>query len=76
MSALPAMKLKAIPEAVRIDVAKAVAATMDDWSGKRASDAGRVYVALTGKDFSEGAAVTVCKEGTALVIRDVERGRP
>ena len=53
-----------------------VVETMDDWSDKRPGDAGWAYVALTGEDFSEGAAVTVSKEGSRLFVRQVEWGRP
>ena len=49
---------------------------MTEWPDKRPKDVAWVYVAMSGEDFSEAVSVVVAGERGALVIRELEWGRP
>jgi hypothetical protein len=49
---------------------------IEDWPGKRPSDVGIVYVALTGDGFSEAVTLTLARELDGISIRDLAWGRP
>jgi hypothetical protein len=53
-----------------------VGQAMEDWPGKKPSDAGWVYVSVGGDVYSEAVTVVVTREGSELKIRTVEFGRP
>jgi hypothetical protein len=49
---------------------------IEDWPGKRPSDVGIVYVALTGDGFSEAVTLTLTRELDRISVRDLAWGRP
>ena len=53
-----------------------VMTTMDSWPDKQPNDAEWVYVAIANGSFSEAVTVVVANEGSRLVIRSIEWGRP
>jgi hypothetical protein len=50
--------------------------TMDDWPGRKPSDAGWAYVSVGGDMYSEAVVVVVTAEEGALKVRTAEFGRP
>jgi len=53
-----------------------VGETMEDWPGRKPSDAGWVYVSVGGDVYSEAVTVVVTLEEGALKVRTAEFGRP
>jgi len=49
---------------------------MYDWPDKRADDVGWAYVGIEGDGFVEAVSVVVAKINGALLIREIEWGRP
>ena len=49
---------------------------VEDWPGKQSGDLAVVYVALTGKSFSEAVTLTLAQYGEAILIRELAWGRP
>jgi hypothetical protein len=49
---------------------------MEEWPRKRPGDIGWVYVGIEGDDFIEAVTVVVADVDGALLIREVEWGRP
>jgi hypothetical protein len=50
--------------------------TMQDWPGRKPTDAGWVYVSVGGDVYSEAITVVVTREDDELKVRTVEFGRP
>jgi len=48
----------------------------EDWPAKQPGDRGWAYVGIHGDDFMEAVSVTVTDVEGALLIREVEWGRP
>ena len=57
------------------DVIK-VMTTLDDWADRQLADTEWVYVAMANDTYSEAVTVVVAQEGSRLVIRSIEWGRP
>src|SRR5262249_34445639 len=50
--------------------------SLDDWPAKQPGDAGSTYVGILGEDFVEAVSVIVAEISGALLIREIEWGRP
>ena len=73
------------PERPRLSIYRSnnhiVAQVIDDcvvenWPGKQSGDLAVVYVALTGKSFSEAVTLTLAQYSEAILIRELAWGRP
>lgn len=49
---------------------------LEDWPDKQPTDRAVVYVALSGESFSEAVTLTLAQVGEAVLIRNLEWGRP
>lgn len=49
---------------------------VEDWPDKQPGDLAVVYVALSGESFSEAVTLTLAQDGGAILIRQIEWGRP
>ena len=49
---------------------------MQDYPDRQNNDLGWAYISMSGEDFSEAVAVTVCEEDNSKKIRELEWGRP
>jgi hypothetical protein len=49
---------------------------VEDWPDKQPGDLAVVYVALSGESFSEAVTLTLAQYGGAILIRQIEWGRP
>jgi hypothetical protein len=49
---------------------------LEDWPAKGPGDVGWTYLSILGPDFVEAVTVTVANIDGALLIREVEWGRP
>jgi hypothetical protein len=50
--------------------------TAEEWPAKEPGDIGFAYVSISGEDFNEAVSVIVSDIVGALVIREIEWGRP
>jgi hypothetical protein len=50
--------------------------SMEDWPAKQSGDVGWAYVSICGDSFVEAVTVVVYNLDGALLIRDIEWGRP